>query len=327
MAVVLEEEAVTRQAAIATEDQVPSAGPRKTSLEIAAEILEGEWPTIDKRTAEVLAGQSVAQPFMQEDTFEEISERLTKLVTAQLPNLRKRRKSKGGFYQITWSAAGNKSGEIDPESTVAAEQALTQVALNSSASDSNEYIQRGHERAADEMDHILCGVSPRTRMVLQRDLEQDSQDYAASEEFGRTERQRAREEARRASEFQIFKQRPKARRIACKPYNPRGVSMDNYNRTPGEPCLAYIGVDKRTSVGTDIVCTKDILCTTNRGSAEADEVRREQPAPVTNPYSPSNGCAHENRKLKAASYGYVDVVCSDCNTTLKERRYAFARAA
>jgi hypothetical protein len=320
-----DEKVITSQAAIATEDHERSARPDKTVLEIAKEILDDKWPMLHKSTAETIAGQAIVQPLTHDDTFKKLLERLTKLVSSQFPNLRKRRRAKGGFHQVTWRAAGSKSGELDPESTVAAEQALTQLALSSSASDSNESIRRAQARAVDDVDHILYGVSPRTRMVLEHELEQDSQDHDSRAEFGRTERQRTREEARRASGFQIFKQRQKARR-GCNLYNPRGVSMDNYNRTPGEPCLAYIGVDQRTSVGIDIVWAKGISCTTNRASAGAREVRREQPAPVTNPYPPSNGCAHENRMLRAASYGYLDVVCSGCNELL-ERRYAFARAA
>jgi len=49
--------------------------------------------------------------------------------------------------------------ELEPESTISTDQLISEIALRSADSYTNKSVLRGHAQAADDLEHILAGVS------------------------------------------------------------------------------------------------------------------------------------------------------------------------
>jgi hypothetical protein len=136
-------------------EQVLHRITEKPAFRIAFGILEERWPTLDKRTMEVLARQSIAKPISQTNVRKELSARLTRLVNAQFPHLQAQRNGRSRLVRISPPATRGKEG-LGAETH---DQTLSRINLDSANSDTNQYIFREHEAAVDNVDQIMRAAS------------------------------------------------------------------------------------------------------------------------------------------------------------------------
>lgn len=329
---VASEERVSADAGHVADGQTCTEGFANPEFKIAMEILDNRWPDLDKRTMEVLAGQAIVVPISKANAAKELSVRLTRIVNAQFPHRQKRRKGRGELVLIRpqgTSGKGNRSAEFHPESTVSTDQALTRINLDSANSDTNRHILREHEFAVDSVDHIFYAVSPTHRKTLEAVLpvveqEDSSRETAAKAGLYAPQVQRAYLAAQHASEVEFFREHERPAPVS-KPYKPPGVSMEVYNRMPGQAVLPYFG-DMRTGAGVDASPKRYVPLRTEPAPVSIDKsgarcVVSDTPLPTVNPYPPTDGCAHANRQWLAESYGYLELTCLDCRRVFR-RKYA-----
>src|ERR1700722_1223694 len=326
------EESIAPNPEGAADVHVNPTGP-DPKIELALEILERRWPELDKRTMEVFASQALERPISQTDVARELSKRLTKLINAQLPSWRERRQGRGKLVPIRQQDISNRdkpSTELSPETTESTDQTLRRISLDSAESGTNRHILREHERAADDVEHILEGVSPTDRNVLQAVLPtveagESLRETAAKAGLHATQLQRAYQGAKRARDIEFFKEKKKPA-PSYRPYNPRGVSREDYNRTPGQATLPYFG-DMRTSVGIDVNPKRNASHRTEPALGGATKIgisgqENGGPQSAVNRYPSRNGCNHAGRQWRRKDYAYLELICLGCGIEL-DRKYAF----
>jgi hypothetical protein len=250
---------------------------------------------------------------------------------------RTRRAGRGRLVSVdSWAAKGKSSraSELDPESTIASDQVLTEIAQRSANSESSTSIQRSNQQAADDIEHIFCTLPENDRRLLERVLEVGQggslRETAANVGVYAAQLSRAYEATRRAHKWQVFQ---RSRRNIAPPartfveYRPRVVPMELVMMIHQGPTLSAIGPDPRTSKGLNLVSEvkgarkagppPDNPCTKQDG-AKMQESGDGTAGKLVNPCSESNECKHTDRQWLKAGFADLRLTCLTCRTELAQ---------
>jgi hypothetical protein len=320
---------------IATMDDSPDAE------EIGRKLLGERFPSLHSSTIRTLAAQAEVQPISpnlnESEVSQELGKRISSLMSAQFPHLLPKRQGRGKLILVgpstskgRWQVSRNNDAERDPgASDEVTDQKLTTYSLRSTASPQNESTNREHEQATERVEHILAALPRRDKETILHlrsvvEVGDSLRETARKAGLHPSQVSRAYEAARRAYKTQIFARRraTPSNHQRSEPYDPRSVAQDVYMQTHDGAVIPYIGQDKRTSVGRNIILrasrrieNSSPLATEFAGRQTASPIKTTDPH---NPYPSSSGCAHENRQWLRAGFADLRLTCLSCRTELKQ---------